>query len=535
MGRVRDLIYGSVPYRLTLRGRFHHGLAFQPQDLWTGDPDRANDLFQGHYELGGERVTVGSQPPWLGRQGGPEWRRELQGFGWLRHFRDAGGDAAVRSARSLAGTWLSHCGTYDSFVWRPDILARRLTNWSLNADLLLRHAELTYRSNILRSWGGQARHLSRTADQITDGPEAIATACGLALTGYCLPESRPMAERGLRLLTDQLARQVLSDGGHVSRNPRIMAEILSDLVLLRRAMMDVGEPAPEPLINAIDRMTPTVRLLCHGDGGLALFNGGTEANADRIAVAVKRSGVRGKPNQSAPRAGFERLEGGRTVVIADFGGPDPRPGIGYAGLLSIELSHRKERLLVNSGAGLPPSEQWRRALASTAAHSTLTVDDTNAVPVPEAGRRRKRNMTTEAARTESTEATWLDMNHDGYRQAYGLVHRRRLYLDNAGQDFRGEDRLEVTERKSASDIPFAIRFHLHPDVTAVLSQGGDAVLLRLKSGRGWRFRVSGLTPALEESVYLGDGKPRRTQQIALHGSVAGNEVICHWGFALIEA
>jgi len=533
MSGIRDLVYGSSLYRMSLRGRFHHGLAFQPRDPWPGDPERANDLFQGLYEMGGESIRSGPQPPWQGQQGGPLWLAELHGFVWLRHFREAGGEAAVRAARSLAGTWLSHCGQYDPEIWRTDILARRIINWCLNADLLIRHAELTYRSNLLRSMGRQARHLSRTADNVKSGPEAITASVGLAMAGLCLPESRPWAEKGLRLLAGHLSRQVLTDGGHVSRNPAILESVLRDLVLLKRTMMDLGEPPPDFLINAVDRMTPALRMLRHGDGGLALFNGSTVGVPAEIDFTVKRSGVRGKPNLSAPRMGFERLEGDRTAVICDFGGPDPQPGIGHAGLLSFELSHRRERIIVNGGAAVPSFEQWQAAMASTAAHSTLTLDDTNAVPVPAAGRKRRRSMEAEAARTESPDATWLDMTHDGYRQSHGYIHRRRLYLDASGRDFRGEDTLEPAGNRTRT-LGYAIRFHLHPDVEAVLSQGGDGVLLRLKSGRGWRFRTSGPAPVLEESVWLGNGRPRRTQQIVLHGSTGDEALAVHWAFGLIE-
>jgi uncharacterized heparinase superfamily protein len=531
---VRDIIYGSALYRMSLRGRFHHGLAFQPADPWDGDAARANELFRGIYSFGGEVVDVGPSTPWPGHRGSESWRAALQGFDWLRDFRAAGGDAAERAARSLAGAWLTHCGQYDAFAWRPDILSRRLINWCLNADLLIRNAELTYRSNLLRSLGRQARHLARTADKAPPGPPAIKAAAGLALLGYCLPESRAYAETGLRLLTDQAQRQIHSDGGHVSRDPELLHAVLQDLVLLKRVMMDVGEPPPEPLVHAVDRITPTLRMFRHGEGGLALFNGATEGDPAAIEVTVKRSGVRGRPNLSAPRTGFERMEGGRTVVIADFGGPHPEAGVGHAGLLSFELSHRRERIVVNSGSARPAAAQWSKALASTAAHSTLTVADTNAIAVPEAGRKRRRRMAAEATRTESADATWLEMSHDGYRNNFGLVHRRRLYLDAAGADFRGEDVLEPLERRGNGPTDFAIRFHLHPLVRASLSQGGTAVILSLKSGRGWRFRVAGAAPQLEESIHLGDGSPRRSTQIVLAGSLAEESVAVQWAFGLID-
>lgn len=534
MSGLKDVIYRSRLYQVSLRGRFPHGLDYHPQDIWPGDPTRADEIFRGIYRFAGERVEIGNVPPWHAAEGAEPWRAELQGFAWLRHFEAAGGEAAVRTARAFAGSWLTHHGVYDSFAWRPDILGRRLISWCLHGEMLLKNAELTYRSNLLRSMARQARHLARTVENAPPGPASITAAAGLAFVGLCLPQSRSWTERGLRLVADQLGRQMRSDGGHVSRNPASLHRVLEDLVLLKRTMMDIGEPPPEPLINAVDRMTPTLRLLRHDDGGLALFNGATEGDAAEIETTIKRSGVRGKPNLSAPKTGFERMQGGRTVVIADFGGPQPEPGVGHAGLLSFELGQRRERIVVNSGEASPPTPEWTRALASTAAHSTLTIADTNAIGVPEAGRKRRRRLEAEAVRTESADATWLDMMHSGYEENFGVVHRRRLYLDSEGRDFRGEDRLEPVERGKRKAAPYAVRFHLHPDAQAVLSQGGDGALIRLKSGRGWRFRVAGAELKLEESVYLGDGTPRRSQQLVLAGLLDEGDVTVQWAFGQID-
>ena len=117
--------------------------------------------------------------------------------------------------------------------------------------------------------------------------------------------------------------------------------------------------------------------------------------------------------------------------------------------------------------------------------------------------------------------TWLELSHDGYREPFGLIHRRRLYLGASGEDLRGEDRLEGAEAPA-----FAIRFHLHPQVKASLAQGGGAVLLQLPKGGGWRFRAAGAALAVEPSVYLGfDGQIRRSQQIVLahDGGLAGED------------
>jgi uncharacterized heparinase superfamily protein len=92
-----------------------------------------------------------------------------------------------------------------------------------------------------------------------------------------------------------------------------------------------------------------------------------------------------------------------------------------------------------------------------------------------------------------------------------VIHRRRLYLSETGDDLRGEDALEPFPGPA---VPWTIRFHLHPGVTAVLQEEEGGVLMRLPGGQGWRFRARGARVALEESIYLA-ADPRRTSQIVL--------------------
>ena len=66
---------------------------------------------------------------------------------------------------------------------------------------------------------------------------------------------------------------MLPDGGHASRNPGALIELLLDLLPLRQAFAARNVPPPAALNNAIDRMMPMLRFFRHGDGNFALFNG----------------------------------------------------------------------------------------------------------------------------------------------------------------------------------------------------------------------------------------------------------------------
>ena len=140
-------------------------------------------------------------------------------------------------------------------------------------------------------------------------------------------------------------------------------------------------------------------------------------------------------------------------------------------------------------------------------------------------------------RAEDQGAQWLDMSHDGYRSLYGIIHRRRLWLSADGGDLRGEDMFGGPDGRPVTvpDRRFIVRFHLHPTVQGTLAQSGQAVLMRLPSGRGWRLRACGAGIGLAESIYLGEeGRQRRTEQIVLVGQVPAEGAAVKWALTRME-
>jgi len=137
-------------------------------------------------------------------------------------------------------------------------------------------------------------------------------------------------------------------------------------------------------------------------------------------------------------------------------------------------------------------------------------------PGPKAGRHQHR-------RREFDGNLLIEASHDGYRKPFGLIHRRAVFLAADGEDVRGEDELNGPGGRT-----FAIRFHLHPRIQASLLAEGAGVLLRTAAGHGWKFRAEGGAVSLEDSVYLGDGTPRRTRQIMVAGSLDGQGVLVKW-------
>lgn len=525
--RIEAALYGNPLYPFFLVGKTPRRLEATPADPWPGDRKRGEAILDRAFPFLG--VTVRADPsPWQ-VEADPRWLAELHGFAWLRDLRAIGSDAARRRARELVVGWVEANRAWHPVGWRADVLGTRLASWVSHGEFLCAGAEDRFRKSFLAALGRQVRHLLRTAPGILPGPARIAVAKGLIYAGAALPTQERALQAGLHLLERELPRQVHPDGGHVSRSPAVQLAMLRDLAEIRLLLHAMHREVPNALQTAMDRLGVLLRFFRHGDGRLTLFNGACEEEGWLIDMVLTRAEVLGNPPRSAPYSGFERLRAGRTLVLFDTGVPASVPPGNqqpHAGTLSFEMSSGKERLVVNCGAYVGGQEEWREIIRSTAAHSTVTVDDKNSSQIASDGKVRRRPSQVLCRRDERDGNVWVEGSHDGYRAPLGLIHRRRLYLAANGEDLRGEDRLE-----GLGGSRFDVRFHLHPGVSASLAQDGFTVLLRLPKGEGWKFHAIGGDIHLEKSVYLGErGKMQRSEQIVVSGMLAESAACVKWAF-----
>jgi uncharacterized heparinase superfamily protein len=500
-------------------------LSLVPPNPWPGDATRGRAMLGGVFALGGDTV-VADGSAW-DAAASESWAAEMHAFEWLRDLRAVGGDSARRHARLLTTEWLDRFHRRGEVAWRADVMGARIANWIGFHDFFCASADDSFRARLFASLARQARSLARALPGDLSGAPLLIAIKGLLASGACIEANEPRLAQAERLLLRELQRQILSDGCHAERCPIVHAMVLGAFIDIRAIYRAGRIEMPESLQHAIDRMAPALRFFRHADGGLALFNGSQEGEALFLDTILTQADARGRPLKRAPQAGFDRVSLGRTVIIADTGAPPP-PGLdrhAHAGIGSFEMSVGRERFIVNCGAH-PGMGPWRAALAATAAHSTLAIADTNQFELLEGGGVSRRPKIVESHREDGPEGMLLEIRHDGYA-SLGLTHRRRLYLGEGGEDFRGEDTIS-----GDAVHPFAIRFHLHPDVHVSLTQNGRAALLRLGDGSGWRFRSDGETITLDDSVYFGSGTtPRRTNALLIAGRSAGdNETTVRWAF-----
>ena len=511
-------------YRHTLIGRVPADLRLRISQRWPGDARRGAAIASGEIELAGELIRHPS-PRWFPPSAGSEWLACWHGFGWIADLATAGG-AARDAAGDLVQSWLRENTAWHGLTWRSDVLATRIFAWIAQFDEIVRRDhDQALRRAMLTSIVAQLRHLARTASWEVTGAARLRALKGLIAGRAALGDSGPRLAKALKGIEREVSVQVLPDGGHASRNPSMQLQVLQDLIDLRAILRAARIETPGPVQQAIERMAPMLRFFRHGDRRLALFNDSLEEDGVLIDLVLTRSETRGGAPSQATHSGFDRLQAARSLVVVDTGRPSARgfDERAHAGALSFEMSHERERIIVNCGAYRGPKSSWSRVARASAAHSVLVVADTNSVEIREDGSLGRGPASIARERAEHQGQQWVSATHDGYRRRFGLTYARQLFLAADGEDLRGEERL--TGRPGAN---FAVRFHLHPSVQASLAQDAAAALLRLPSGMLWRLRAAGAERSLGESVYLGSGEARKTQQVVLSGTVGVEGAAVRW-------
>jgi len=509
-------------------------LLIAPPDLRTADATRATEIYAGRFAFAGKVMICDRRSIFKMEPPSEEWASELLGFGWLRHMRAAESVLARANARALVDEWISHQGLRHPVAWRPDVLSRRIISWLSQATLIFQDADARFYRRFLRSLVRQVRYLRHTAGDARRGVARLQAEIALSYAALCIAGQARRINSTTMHLCKELERQILPDGGHVSRDPGAIIEVLLELLPLRQVFASRNIAPPPALLNAIDRMMPMLRFFRHSEGTFAHFNGMGPTPADLLMTLLAYDETHGAPLSNAPHSAYQRLEASGAVLIMDTGRPPPLDMSleAHAGCLSFEFSSPKQNLIIVN-CGMPPTGRgdWRQLARSTAAHSTVTFNETSSARFVETAAFRRvlggapmfaGPTHVGVSREDRPEALALRATHDGYVERYGIVHERTVVLAADGLRLEGEDAFFAADGNPngpTGQDRFAVRFHLHPSIKASRLSDGHSVMLVAPNKEVWTFSVQDGRVELEDSVYLAaaDG-PRRTAQLVIHGN-----------------
>lgn len=533
------LTWRTPLHALRLKGRFPLKLLGVPEDPVTGDARAGKAIRAGWFLYRGfklplenldfERLVIVAP-----------FADYLHSFAWLRDLAAAAPRSeAAGIAEPLVRQWLAvNSEAVSEPAWRADNAGWRILNWAAHAPLILSSGDLVYRSAVLNHIARAARHLDRIADKSRIGIPQLVAWSGIVAASLLLPggEQRQIfGEAGLRRAIEST---FYADGGTISRAPHAQLDAILVLAMLDRVYAMRRMETPAFLRELLARAVPALLGLRHGDGGLGSWQGSGATAPARVEAIVKASGVRARPLKQARDWGYQRITAGNAVVLVDAA-PPPVARIteaGCASTLAFELSDGPARIVVNcggaalTGAAIPA--ELANGLRTTAAHSTLTIADTNSTAILPSGTLGKGVTEVELDRRETEQGSRLEVSHDGYVKRHGLIHRRLFILTPTGRELRGEDMLLPAPRsRHKGDSSFAIRFHLAAGISASLTADRQGALLRIAEGPLWQFRASDGVLAIEDSLWVdGEGRPHPIEQLVVTGVAPAGGASIGWLF-----
>ena len=533
---VRRLGKGSLLSRLVGSRRQPLRLAAVPRDHVQGDRARGDALLAGRFVFAGETLPLADLDFLKVGTAGP-LAEQLQSFSWLRDLAaSASREKGARLAEAIVGRWLLAHGTRVDPAWRADLWGERILFWTAYAPYILSSTDAGYRSAVLNTLARGARHAEANADRVPAGLRRVTAWAGVVAANLLVQSEVGRIARAEAGFGRALSSAQSDDGGLVSRTPYEQAQLVDRLGLLRSAYFAAKHTPPESFEAAAAASLSALHGVILGDGGLSSWQGGNGGDPARLTAIVEGCGMRARPLRQPSGWGFHRLSALGTIVIVDAAPPPPPKSApaGCASTLAFELSDGAQRLVVNCGGPAPLAspmpEELVNALRTTAAHSTVTVADTNSTAILPDGSLGKGVADVLVDRSEDNDSSRLQASHDGYARAFGLTHRRTLALGNDGKELRGSDEL-VARRKSKDGTPFAVRFHLASGIEPTITADGMGAILRSPGAPPWNFRSRGAAIGVEESLTVdGQGIPHRTMQLVINGEAAASGAEVHWQF-----
>jgi uncharacterized heparinase superfamily protein len=535
---VRKLAKGPLIKRLFGSGKQALKLVAVPRDHIQGDRQCGEALLAGRFVHGAKSISL-SDLDFAAIGTSDAASERLQSFSWLRDLAAAASrEKGARLAEAVTGRWLLAHGTRIDDAWRPDLLGERILFWTAYAPYLLSSRDSGYRSAVLNTLVRGARHLEANADKAPPGIKRITAWSGVVAAGLLIQGGVPRVAKGESGLARALSTAQFEDGGLISRTPYEQALLVDRLSLLRAAYFAAKQSLPEGIEAAAAAALAALHGVTMGDGALSSWQGGNPGDAARIHALVEGSGLRARPLRNARGWGYHRMSALGTILVIDAAAPPPAKTAPApcASTVAFELSDGPQRLVINCGGPCPlPTDlpdELVQALRTTAAHSTLTLDDTNSTAILADGSIGKGAADVTVTRSEDNDSSRLEASHDGYVRGFGLVHKRSLMLGNDGKELRGADQLIPKGRRKIRDAaPYAVRFHLAPGVEPTLTADGMGAILRSPGAPPWNFRCRGANLGIEESVMIdGRGDAIATTQLVITGEIAaiGGEVA--WQF-----
>ena len=453
-------------------------------------------------------------------------------FEFLRDLKSEGIIKARTIPRSLVESWIDEGYNLSSKEFRAETMVSRITSWCFNYSWFAESGRLDFQKKLLHSIALQTKYLELKLTDSNNHLEKIIIIKGIIVGQSILYQETVTIKSLLDLLEDELYFLINPDGGHKTRSPILQIELLRHLVEVRSVVAILKNVDATNLHIRTIKMGEFCRSFQMPDDFFSWFHGGSLVSKDMIKQTLDRIGYKNKVFNVAEDTGFCRMSTIDSLVFIDIGSKKNTSDDKKASLFAFEFFYKKQKIISNLGELINPNLQHAKdSLASSAAHSTLNIDDRNNIDL--SGNRKTKVFNVKYNKIEN--GRLLDVMHSGYEEIYGIHHRRQIFLSQKKSELRGRD--EIINIDNIGVIPKSanIRFHVYPEIDLIKTRNGS-LLLNHKKGFTWKLSVENQNISTHNSMMFTSKGPLECQQIIIHIKLdkirAYKLISCNWAFEL---
>ena len=437
---------------------------------------------------------------------------------------------------SIINKWIESNQKYNDNLWEIDTLSRRIISWITNSQLTYDEGDKIYKEKFNRMIFKQINHLINEIKRSDNYHDKLIGCSAIILVGISYNDEKYL-DFGLELLKKIITSCFDTEYFPKSRNIRQLVFYLKYFIILREFLKESSNEIPGYLDEIIFHLGKGYNFVWGSVKQSLLFNGNHNSNLEDFDVYLDHQKYYFKSDKR-DLGGYGILKNKNIILGMDIGNsPESKFSENYqSGPLSFEAIYKGRKIICNSGYYQNTKKNLNLISRSTAAHSTLILNNNSIASFKKNFKNKilnKLNFNTLNKNIVCEKNYWLiKCSHDGYLKNYGTIHERSLEFFPEKNKFVGTDKL--IKNKNFIPTNFDIRFHLMPTTKVTKTQDKNIILIELENS-AWRFYSVNGSIDVETGLYFGNKNDYlENQNIFISGLTERDDQVIKWEITKIE-
>ncbi len=442
--------------------------------------------------------------------------------------------SSTNITQSIIEKWIEKNQNYDSLTWQIDILSKRIISWIANSKLTYEQSETKYKEKFNFSINKQINHLINEISKSQPVDDKLLGCTALIITGLSY-ENDKFLNYGLELLRKIIVNSFDNDYFPKTRSIRQLNFYLKYFVLVRELLKESFNDIPEYLDEIIFYLGKSYTVFSKLEQSL-LFNGNHQNDLKEFNKYLALNKYKFE-NSNNEVGGYAVLKSKNCILAMDVGN-SPKKKFSYnyqSGALSFEFFYKDKKIISNSGYFQDYKNKLNLISKSTAAHSTLVIDNHSSCSFRSSRSYKilENSLKILGKNIVNKKNYWLiKASHNGFLKKFGILHERSLEYFIDKNKLIGTDK--IISKNKLDSKKYDIRFHMDPGVKLTKTLDNKTILIEIENS-GWRFSTNCEIINIESGIYFGNKNLSiGNQNICLSGKTKTINQEIKWVFEKIQ-